>query len=78
VYIGTQEYIAEISTDTMQLAVLNSTKEQHQHIAVCMHCTVLEITVGHWPFPDQFQYLANQNPFWSANFTVYLQWDGNQ
>ena len=24
---------------------------------------VLEITVSHWPFPDQSQHLANQNPF---------------
>ena len=39
--------------------------------------TVLEITVGHWPFSDQFQHLANQNPFWLAKFTVHFQWDGN-
>ena len=38
--------------------------------------TVLEITVGHWPFSDQFQHLADQNPFWSAKFTVHFQWDG--
>jgi len=37
-----------------------------------------EITVGHWPFSDQFQHLADQNPFWSANFTAHFQWDGNQ
>ena len=24
---------------------------------------VLEITVSHWPFSDQFQHLANQNLF---------------
>ena len=35
--------------------------------------TVLEITVGHWPFSDQFQHLADQNPFWSAKFTVNFQ-----
>jgi len=35
----------------------------------------LEITVSHWPFSDQFQHLADQNPFWSANFTVHFQWD---
>ena len=29
---------------------------------------VLEITVGHWPF----QHLANQNPIWSAKFTVHF------
>ena len=40
--------------------------------------TVLEITVGHWPFFDQFQHLANQNPFWLANFTVHFQWDDNE
>jgi len=40
--------------------------------------TVLEITVSHWPFSNQYQQSANQNPFWSANFTVHFQWDGNQ
>ena len=35
--------------------------------------TVLEITVGHRPFSDQFQYLADQNPFWSALFLVHFQ-----
>ena len=25
--------------------------------------TMLEITVGHWPFSDQFQHLADQNLF---------------
>jgi len=39
---------------------------------------VLEITVGHWPFSIQFQHLADQNSFWSANFTVHFHWDGNQ
>ena len=39
--------------------------------------SVLEITVGHWPFSDQFQHLADQNPFWSAKFTENFQWDGN-
>ena len=38
---------------------------------------VLEITVGHWPFSDQFQHLAKQNPFWLTKFTVHFQWDGN-
>jgi len=42
------------------------------------YSTVLEITVGHWPFSEQFQHLADQNPFWSANFTAHFQWDGNQ
>ena len=28
-----------------------------------MYYTVLEITVGHWPFSDQFQHFADQNPF---------------
>jgi len=40
--------------------------------------SVLEITVGHWPFSNQFKHLADQNPFWLANFTVHFQWDGNQ
>ena len=35
---------------------------------------VLEITVGHWLFSDQFQHLANQNPFWLAKFAVHFQW----
>ena len=39
--------------------------------------SVLETTVGHWPFSDQFQHLADQNSFWSAKFTVHFQWDGN-
>jgi len=39
---------------------------------------VLEITVSHWLFSDQFQHLTDQNPFWSANFTIHFQWDGNQ
>ena len=38
---------------------------------------VLEITVGHWPFSDQFQHLAEQNPFRLAKFTVHFQWDGS-
>ena len=29
----------------------------------CEYHTVLEITVGHWPFSDQFEHLANQNLF---------------
>ena len=40
--------------------------------------TVLEIAAGHWPFSDQFQHLADQNPCWSAKFTVHFQWDSNQ
>jgi len=39
--------------------------------------SMLEITVGHWPFSDQFQPLTDQNPSWLANFTVHFQWDGN-
>ena len=39
---------------------------------------VLEITVGNWPFSDQFQHLANQNTFWSAKIPVHFQWDNNQ
>ena len=35
---------------------------------------VPEIIVGHWPFSDQFQHLADQNPFWSAKFPVHFQW----
>ena len=34
---------------------------------------VLETTVGHLPFSNQFQHLADQNPFWSAKFTVHFQ-----
>ena len=36
---------------------------------------VLEIAVGHWPFSDQFQHLADQNPFWLAKFPVHFQWE---
>ena len=38
---------------------------------VCMYAYTyaeLEITVGHWPFSDRFQHLADQIPFWSAKF----------
>ena len=45
---------------------------------VFSHSTVLEITVGHWPLSDQFQHLADQNPFWSAIFPVHFQWNSNQ
>ena len=31
---------------------------------------MLEITIGHWPFSDQFQHLADQNPFWLAKFPI--------
>ena len=34
--------------------------------------------INHWPFSKQFQHLADQNPFWSAKFTVHFQWDRNQ
>jgi len=39
--------------------------------------TVLEITVGHWPFSDQ--HLADQNLFWLANFTdiFTMGWQSN-
>jgi len=36
---------------------------------------VLEITVGHRPFSDQFQYLTDQNSFCSDKFTVHFQWE---
>ena len=37
-----------------------------------------KITVGHWPLSYQFQRLAKQNPFWSATFPIYFQWNSNQ
>ena len=37
---------------------------------------MLEITVGHLLFSDQFQHLADQNPFWSTKFPVHFQWNG--
>ena len=43
-----------------------------------VYIAVLEIIVGHRPFSDQFQRLADQNPFWSAIFPVHFQWDNNQ
>jgi len=36
---------------------------------------VLEITVSHRPFSDQFQYLTDQNSFCSDKFTVHFQWE---
>ena len=39
---------------------------------------VLEMTVGHWPFSDQFIQSVGQHPFWLAKFTVHFQWDSNQ
>ena len=50
---------------------------KHMGVIYKLGVSVLEITVGHWPFSDQFQHLADQNPFWSAKFTVHFQWDGN-
>ena len=47
-------------------------------VRACMCVPVLEVTVGHWPFSDQFQPLANQNRFWSAKFPVHFQWDSSQ
>ena len=32
----------------------------HTHIHTHIHTTVLEITVGHWPFFDHFQHLVSQ------------------
>ena len=40
--------------------------------------SMIEITVSHWPISDQFQHLAEQNPFWSAIFPVHFQWDSDQ
>jgi len=45
---------------------------------VAIDIAVLEITVGHWPFFNQFQHLADRNLFWLGNFTVHFEWDGNQ
>ena len=45
---------------------------------VVSRITVLEITVGHWPFSNQFQHLADHNTFWSAIFHVHFQWNSNQ
>ena len=33
------------------------------YIVSYIHASVLEITVDHWLFPDQFQHSANQNLF---------------
>ena len=46
------------------------------YVYVCMHVcmyAMLEITVGHWAFSEQFQHLVNQNLFWSAKFPVHFQ-----
>jgi len=37
-----------------------------------MYIAVVDIKVGHWPFSDQLQHLADQNPFWLVNFTVHF------
>jgi len=50
----------------------SSTKVLLCHQCSMLYGTVLEITVGHWPFSNQFQHLADQNPFWLANFTVHF------
>ena len=47
------------------------------YVRMYVRMSVLEITVSHWPFSDQFQHLADQNPFWLTKFTVHFQWDGN-
>ena len=50
-----------------------------QYIHLCtINTPVLKIAAGHWSLSDQFQHLADQNPFWLAKFTVHFQWDGNQ
>jgi len=36
---------------------------------------LLEITVGHRPFSNQFQYLTDQNSFCLDKFTVHFQWE---
>ena len=42
-----------------------------QHPIPCIsYTTEYKITVGHWPFSDQFHYMANQFSFWLATFTV--------
>ena len=38
------------------------------YIAITL--ALLEKTVGHWPFSDQFCYLAGQNKIYLAKFTV--------
>ena len=42
------------------------------------YTAVLEITVGYWPFSDQYHHLGDQNPFWSAKFSVHFQWKSDQ
>jgi len=61
----------------MTLKFSNTMQVKLSPVLLCIF-TVLEITVGHWPFSNQFQHLAEQNLFLSANFTVHFQWDGNQ
>jgi len=45
---------------------------------VVMPITLYSARNKSWPFSNQFQHLADQNPLWLANFTVHFQWDGNQ
>ena len=34
--------------------------------------SMLEIAAGHWPFSDQFQYMANQNQLLLPKFIVHF------
>ena len=52
--------------------------DKYFHEKLHNYYAVLEITVGYWPFSNQFHHLANQNPLWSAKFPVHYQWDSNQ
>ena len=41
----------------------------------CLMVKMSMSVIGHWPFPDQFQYLAIN--FGQPNL-LHFQWDGNQ
>ena len=42
---------------------ITNTAHHSYMFEVISNSTVLEITVGHWPFSNQFQHLAIQNLF---------------
>ena len=55
-------------TGTINELYQESKKEEEGRITAHIYNSALEITVGHWPFSNQFQHLADQNPFWLTKF----------
>jgi len=86
--------MCNIATDRLLVQILSSLLENIGSANTCLYKIInydtkclhvlpfklqnISARNNSWPFSDQFQHLADQNPFWSANFTVHFQWDGNQ